>query len=496
MTKEQALQNLSLPADADMETVRMRFAARYTLSDTQYDRTLTDGMKAVHEQHLRELEQAYKVITDNPVIDDMGALLSLGKGYVEEDGDTIRTDSVIPSDEALAFFALYPHDSPVLAEQRYTQYVSELEAAIEQVGLEASKEPYRKEIAHAEACLSVVINYLLASQMLASQQEEAAARENEATPELEMDAFDEPTYVTPTPPKPSNKRYGVIAAAAIALLAIGIWIGRGSGTEEDGKDKMDTDTPSSIADIPAQRSVGTSADQGQSAPGKIADIPTADPQRTDDVAIDATPQSPQQVIESLLKTYAKGYDVQVEKDAIKLTGKSRYIFPYQNILDINERGEFIGADLLVEGQSRNVSEGLRLSNISKADKDHIMKAIRAIKALRPSLAKNTAPTNTERVTDKEVQKPNEHQEKTQPSKKEAIQGKTTPGQESQDSGKPTEDQPKKAQEEAKARQQEAQAKQEEIQKQREAASKEKTAPTKNETEKEPVEKEKPPVESE
>src|SRR5690606_26903010 len=124
----------------DIETIRMRFAARYTQSDAQYDRTLTDGMKAIHEQHLRELEQAYKVATDNTIIADMGALLSLGKGYVEENGKFIGGDDSIPTDEALAFFALYPHDSPVLAEERYTQYVTELEEAMEQVGLERSEE--------------------------------------------------------------------------------------------------------------------------------------------------------------------------------------------------------------------------------------------------------------------------------------------------------------------------------------------------------------------
>lgn len=240
MTKEQALKNLSVSADADIETIRIRFAARYTQSDTQYDRTLTEGMKAVHEQHLRELEQAYKVATDNPVIADMGALLSLGKGYVEENGASIGGDDTITADEALAFFALYPHDRPVLAEERYTQYVAELEEAMEQVGLEASKEPYRREMARAEARLQVVINYLLASQVLAAQQEEAGALEIAPADEPEMEAIGEPAYKVPTPQKAASKRYGFIAIAAIALLAIGIWIGRGSGTDGNDDDTSNT----------------------------------------------------------------------------------------------------------------------------------------------------------------------------------------------------------------------------------------------------------------
>lgn len=166
MTKDQALNNLSLSADADVETIRLRFGARYTLSDLQYDRTLTEGMKGIHEQHLRELEDSFKLLTDSSVIADMGALLSLGKGYVEEDNESIGRSETVSPEEALAFFALYPYDTVLLAEKRYQQYCDELHFAMDEANLEASKEPFRKELLQAETYLTVAVNYLLAGQVI------------------------------------------------------------------------------------------------------------------------------------------------------------------------------------------------------------------------------------------------------------------------------------------------------------------------------------------
>ncbi|MBD1433921.1 hypothetical protein H8B06_13870 [Sphingobacterium sp. DN00404] len=402
MTKEQALQNLSLPADADMETVRMRFAARYTLSDAQYDHTLTDGMKAVHEQHLRELEQAYKVITDNPVIDDMGALLSLGKGYVEEDGDTIRTDSVIPSDEALAFFALYPHDSPVLAEQRYTQYVSELEVAIEQVGLEASKEPYRKEIAHAEACLNVVINYLLASQMLAFQQEEAieVAEQQESIPEPEWDKMDRPIDAVPAASRPFNKRiYGLIAIVAMMLLAIGVWIGKRSGADKDDKPNPEmqalTEAETTRAHMPNTQSSAAAPEVAKPS------VPVA--HEVDEARLDQQlDPSPTTIVASLLEQYISGYKVTVSDGLILLEGNQTYRLPIRNIDHINDEGAFVsvfGSSLYVDNQPKRTSEGLQLTRVSREDRDRLLKAIRRIAPARKAAEKTIASPSTKPTTE-------------------------------------------------------------------------------------------------
>lgn len=399
MTKEQAFQNLSLPADADIETIRMRFAARYTQSDAQYDRTLTEGMKALHERHLRELEQAYKVATDNPVIADMGALLSLGKGYVEENGGAIGNDDTLTTDEALAFFALYPHDHPDLAEQRYTQYVAELEEALEQVGLEASKEPYRREIARAQAALHIVINYLLASQMLASQQEEAEVPESETIPALEREDFDEPIYSMPTASKPAKKRYGWIIGAAIALLAIGIWIGKDSGTSGD------SDQPDSSAQRQtAPASLAATHPSDHTAEAEIAETPTTVSQNMEDIttAEEAQP-SPQEIVEDLLKKHTKGYDVAVTDGQIMLVGEQIYRLPVRNIDNINAQGEFVsvfGSSLYVDHKPKRTSEGLHLSNASQAEKDHLMAAIRQIAPARQPAT--TVPTSKPEIDKKEV----------------------------------------------------------------------------------------------
>lgn len=421
MTKEQAFQNLSLPVDADIETIRMRFAARYTQSDAQHDRTLTDGMKTVHEQHLRELEQAYKVATDNPVIADMGALLSLGKGYVEENGDSIGSDDTLTTDEALAFFALYPHDSPALAEQRYTQYVVELEEAIEQVGLEASKEPYRREIARAEAALHVTVNYLLASQMLVSQQEEAAATEEvESTSEREVDGVDEPVYTASTASKPVNKRiYGILGIAAIALLTIGIWIGKGSGTDGDDNGKPDTNVQRQTEAVQ-----NSTAPQPNPAHTKIAETPTAVSQQTEEEP--AMPQpSPQEKIKAILQKHLPAYEINVSKANIrleKLGGGQKYVFPYQNIFSINAKGEFTGIDLLVNSEPKEISEGLRLVSASQKEKDELIQEIRKIKDTRKPAANNTATNPATQATKKEVVSTKTETESSKP----AIDEKVAP----------------------------------------------------------------------
>lgn len=187
MTKEEAFKNLSLSADADIETVRSRFASRYTLSDEQYDQALTDGMKHIHEAHLRDLETSYKVITDSDVIKDMGALLSLGKGYISEDRG-IGGEKLIHPEEALAFFAVYPHQSSQLVEERYAAYTAELDEAMDATPLEASKEPYRKEKERAEAYFKIAVNYIVSYGL------KSAAAENE----MKTKSADEVKYTAET----------------------------------------------------------------------------------------------------------------------------------------------------------------------------------------------------------------------------------------------------------------------------------------------------------
>src|SRR5690606_15880742 len=247
MTKQQAYKNLSLAEGADMETIRIRFAARYSLSDQAYDRTLTEGMKAVHEAHLRELETAYKVLTDNPVISDMGALLSLSKGYITEGGDTIGGEQLSP-DEALAFFALYPHDTPLRAEERYLQYKSELETAISQIGLEASKEPFRQELLRADMCLQVAVNYLIANEVMQSGAflEEGVSDANETSNDDEAagntraarPARAARSGLPAARAEPAFKAKGLLLLGAVVLVALGVagglwWAGRNGGAPQE-----------------------------------------------------------------------------------------------------------------------------------------------------------------------------------------------------------------------------------------------------------------------
>lgn len=403
MTKEQAFKNLSLPADADIETIRMRFAARYTLSDAQYDRTLTDGMKAIHEQHLRELEQAYKVATDNTIIADMGALLSLGKGYVEENGKSIGGDDSIPTDEALAFFALYPHDSPVLAEERYTQYVTELEEAMEQVGLEASKEPYRQEIARAENNLQVVINYLLASQMLASQQEEAidVAEQQEYIPEPEREKMDRPTDAVPAASRPFNKRiYGLIVIVAVMLLAIGVWIGKRSGADEDDKP---TPEVQAHAEAETTRAALTPNVRSSAATREITKAPVPVPQKVDEAESNQQFEpSPTTIVASLLAQYISGYKITVSDGLILLEGNQTYRLPIRNIDHINDEGAFVsvfGSSLYVDNQPKRTSEGLQLTRVSRENRDRLLEAIRRIAPARKAAEKTIASPSTKPTTE-------------------------------------------------------------------------------------------------
>ncbi len=238
MTKEQAYKNLSLAEDVDSERIRIRFAARYSLSDEAYDRTLTEGMKAVHEQHLRELETAYKVLMDSPVINDMGALLSLSKGYITEGEDTIGDEPLSP-EEALAFFALYPHDKPLRAEERYLQYKRELEESINQTGLESSKEPFRQEMIRADACLQVAVNYLMANEILQSESflEEAVEKTKEAGDEGDKLA-EKPVDVTEpevsvTPAVKTAKTKWLLPLAAITLITLGGVVGLWEGNRDE-----------------------------------------------------------------------------------------------------------------------------------------------------------------------------------------------------------------------------------------------------------------------
>lgn len=403
MTKEQAFKNLSLPADADIETIRMRFAARYTLSDAQYDRTLTDGMKAIHEQHLRELEQAYKVATDNPIIADMGALLSLGKGYVEENGKSIGGDDSIPTDEALAFFALYPHDSPVLAEERYTQYITDLKEAMEQVGLEASKEPYRQEISRGKNNLQVAINYLLASQMLASQQEEVieVAEQQEYISEPEGEKMDRQIDVLPLASRRSNKRtYGLIAVAAVMLLAIGVWIGKRSGADEDDKPNPEMQAHTKVETTRAP----TPNKRNSSASPAAAETPNTIPRESmEGLQVARQPDlSPKAVVKSLLKDHAHGYKVTVSDGQILLEGKQTYRLPIRNIDHINDEGAFVsvfGSSLYVDNQPKRTSEGLQLTHVSREDRNRLLEAIRKIAPTRKPTEKNMTPPSTKQTTE-------------------------------------------------------------------------------------------------
>src|SRR5690606_14898318 len=140
-----------------------------------------------------------------PVIADMGALLSLGKGYIEEKDNTIGSDNRLSTNEALAFFALYSYDSPLLAEQRYKQYLEELEEAIEKVGLEASKEPFRQEIEKANYALQVAINYLLANHLLEANQENEEQDEPQLIAESSIDTETQELILAEPAPETASK---------------------------------------------------------------------------------------------------------------------------------------------------------------------------------------------------------------------------------------------------------------------------------------------------
>lgn len=414
MTKEQAFKNLSLPADADVETIRLRFAAVYTLSDVQYDRTLTEGMKEVHDKHLRELEQAYKTITDDPVIADMGALLSLGKGYVEEGYDVIGGEDTVSTEEALAFFALYPHDSPELAEQRYEYYIDELDHAIEQVGLEASKEPFRREIEQAKTYLTMVINYLLANQLLASQQGSIAIEEVESSNESRAEDVDEPIYATPVAAKPSRKRkFVIIGIVTILVLSIGYFL----STRNRAGDDLHTVSTDQRRDSIAWEAAlagnsqatyqhyldrypeGIFAQEAKESLARMSNQGTAQPKQTEDPEIEemptvvvpdlATRRSSPAIIQEILSKYITDYDINVTRSSITLIRDNlqRYVLPLKNIQSINAQGQFVGTseNLIVDGLPAKVTTGLHLQSMSSSDRKALISAIRN---LAPSSTSN------------------------------------------------------------------------------------------------------------
>jgi len=212
MTIEEARRILSVSPDADTEAIRIRFAAWYTLSDKAYDDALTEGMKALHEQQLRMLEEAYKVLTDTAVIQDMGALLSQGKGYVA-DAAPGRGQELNPSEEeALAFFALDAHASALDIETRYKQCRKELTEAMAAVKLEASKEPFRKALEHAETYLKIAISRSVFNHALAS-----------GTLEKDDGGIDAERF--PDTPKHPNVPFTKRVLLGCALLLLGAMIG-------------------------------------------------------------------------------------------------------------------------------------------------------------------------------------------------------------------------------------------------------------------------------
>lgn len=371
MNREQALKNLSLPADADIEMIRMRFAARYTLSDTQYDRALTDRMKELHEQHIRELEQAYKVLTDNPIISDMGALLSLGKGYIKEGEYMLGEDESVVAEEALAFFALYPHEVSELLEQRYAQYVEGLEYAMQQVGLEASKEPFRQEIRRAKVCLDVAINYRLTNQLVAATEQE---------PEEEMglptsDLYDKRlnAHTAHRKEEPSKSKLIGIFTVILCLLLIGAWFAKDYRINDD-KERVEEpngklEPIASLNIEPERANQPPDITEKKNVPHTLAAPPT---------------EPPLTIVKSILKKYTSGYEITVTKGNIQLTGLRQYLLPLKNIDTINEKDQFVslsGRSLYVDGKPTKTADGVVLSNIPSADKSRLIDAIRTLAPL-------------------------------------------------------------------------------------------------------------------
>lgn len=394
MDKKQAFKNLSLPANADIETIRIRFASLYTQSDEQYDKTLTAGMKAIHEQHLRELEEAYKVATDNPIISDMGAILSLGKGYIEENGETIGGGDSITTDEALAFFALYSHDSPTLAEERYTQYITELERALDTIGLEAAKEPYRQEINKAKDALHIAINYLLANQMMASIKEIEQIPKEESTADIEED---KPNISETSISRKVAKRgrYRLYATIAVLLLAVGYYIGKQNETDNKHNSSNESAAPDSLASkttvaetsqvnqqqSPTQQQ---SLETNETVATTEVEIKTPVPSETKTEKTEPVPTSDREVISNALTKYAPDYVIKVTLTSIEATKENeRWFIPLSDIDTIDNQGRFVCKSsrlgFLFQGnQRKKTSEDLKLTGASNKVKEQVIRAIRGL----------------------------------------------------------------------------------------------------------------------
>lgn len=438
MTKEEALKNLSLAPDADMEIIRSRFASRYTMSDEQYDLALTEGMKQTHEAHLRELETSYKVLTDSAVIKDMGALLSMGKGYIQED-EGIGGEKAIHPEEALAFFAVYPYQTPLLVEERYKSYLFELDAAIEASPLEASKEPYRQEKLRAEENLQVAVNYLISQELKApvapveetetnvlDQVEEAYQRElqKESIESVAPDDF--PLFTEPSK-KDSKKMLVFIAVFFVIAVAISsVFMFKGedkipAGDEETNQPvKEETPKPEHNQEKPKPEKeiIQPGREHPKPEPVKEQGVITDKPEKAnsgtkDSFAKDSTLLSTYITTfapkEFMVKTIAGNRFEVAKKDNIV------YEFYYKDIDSIDTGGTLIStvSNFKIKGKRYMDSQDFKFSNADGKQRAAVLKLLKKLGDVTPvkpvdsttgGKTNVTNPESTDSKTNKEGEK--------------------------------------------------------------------------------------------
>lgn len=379
MTREEAIQNLSLPEDADGEMIRRQFAAKYSLSDARYDRTLTEGMKEIHEQHMRELEQAYKVLSGQEVIADMGALLSQGKGFVSATKNIEgNKDGEVDINEALAFFSVYDHSSPLLAEQRHLQYLRELEGAMAETGLESAKEPFRQEIEKSEYYLTIALNYLVSSRFTPHSEKNIPPHTpSEKSTEVKYEQDFNLSPETPTARKAFKYKWIIGVLSLLLLISIALLIKEyGHPAEVPEEDMVIAESSDLVKPEPKDLVVKPVR--------KVQEAEASAPVEVNEPDAVGTKE-----IEDILKKYTSpDFEISVSKASI-IVNRYKYVFPLRQIREINKKGQLVSVSpegFVVKETKDSVSGDFIINTADSRIKKQLMDAIRAIAPLPKSPA--------------------------------------------------------------------------------------------------------------
>ncbi|GLB50036.1 hypothetical protein [Neptunitalea lumnitzerae] len=409
MTKEEAFRILGVPSEADMETIRAKFSFWYTVCDEQCDLCLTEGMKHLHEVHLKQLEDAYKVLTDSEVISDMGALLSMGKGYIEE-GDVIGREQRILPEEALAFFAAFPFDNEAVIEERFKFYTGELDTKIEATALEASKQPFRKEKERAELYFQVALNYVLAKVKKRILQKQEVAEKQLANKTVDATAIHEEVEpaksVTESTVETKKDGYGKLILIGLVLI-VGLLIV--SYVLFSKEEKIINSNDIEVVTPDREEAPTSEPDREQmiaSPSGTVNDTP-------EEVEVEIANEVPKPLSEfyadsiallKLINTYKPTDFVlgTLNKSGFYISNKKSkvlYLLPFKSIASINENGQFISYKtkyFQIDSKQAFTSQDFVLKGMNSKDKSRLLALIK-----KYGVTVNEVPDRIEKIEENE-----------------------------------------------------------------------------------------------